>query len=108
MLCVECIVPPANHQLMDLMHACSKIPQLQVTKPKTNDQAKVNVSQNGVPRGVQWRCRSLPVHADREDFWCRKQTVALFAINIPMLFLKICCFVVILSSSLMMHFPCPF
>jgi len=29
MLCAECIVPPANHQLMDLMHACSKIPNLQ-------------------------------------------------------------------------------
>jgi len=29
MLCAECIVPPANHQLMDIMHACSKIPILQ-------------------------------------------------------------------------------
>jgi len=29
MLCAECIVPPANHQLMDIMHAWSKISPLQ-------------------------------------------------------------------------------
>jgi len=29
MLCVECIVPPASHQLLDLMHVASKIPCLQ-------------------------------------------------------------------------------